>query len=66
MGIKTVQNFTLILKLWRKMREICQQKSYKQKQVQNGSHSSSILLTSKSFWKITFSGCTFSQLFPRI
>jgi hypothetical protein len=30
-GIKTAQNITLLSKLWRKMQNICSQKSYKQK-----------------------------------
>ncbi len=31
MGIKTTQNFTLILNQLRKMQKICKQKSYRQK-----------------------------------
>ncbi len=46
MGIKTTQDLR-----W--------QKSYSKKSMQNWSLSSSILLTCKSFWQITFPGCIF-------
>jgi hypothetical protein len=50
MGINTTQNFTLILKLLRKI--VNKKVTYRQKSVQNLRLSSSILLTCKSFWQI--------------
>ncbi len=66
MGIKTTQNFTLISKLLRKMQKFANKKFTCKRSVQNWSLFSSILLTCKSFWQLTFSRCTFFQLFPRI
>ncbi len=66
MGIKTMKNFTLILKMLRKWEKFANKNFIGKKSVQNLSLSSSILLTCKGFWKITFSRCTFFKLFPRI
>ncbi len=65
MGIKTTQNFTLISKLLRRIKKIVNKKVMGKKSVQSWSLSSSILLTCKRFWQITFSGCTFFQNFHR-
>jgi hypothetical protein len=65
MGIKTTENLTLILKLLRKMQKMCKQKVTGKRSVQNWSlSSSSVLLTCKNLWKITFSRYTFFKLFP--
>ncbi len=66
MGIKTTQNFTLISKLLRKMWKIANKKVRAKKSVKNQRFSSSIQLTCKSVWQITFSGCIFFRLFPQI
>jgi hypothetical protein len=60
MSIKTMQNFTLIFKLLRKVQKIHKQKSYRQKRVQNWGFSSSILLIAKVFGKYLFLGALFS------
>jgi hypothetical protein len=41
---------------------ICQQESYRQ----NNCAKLEFVLTCKTFWQITFPGCTFFQLFQRI
>jgi hypothetical protein len=64
MGIKTMQNFTLISNfLWK----FANKKVTAKKNVKNQRFSSSILLTCKSVWQITFSvSIFFSRLFPQI
>ncbi len=65
-SIQKTQNFTLISKLLRKMQKISNKKVTGKRSVQNWSLYSSLLLTCKSFWQITFSRYTFFKLFPRI
>ena len=66
MGIKTTQNFTLISKLLRKKCEkFANKKVTAKKSVKNQRFSSSILLTCKSVWQITFSGRIFFDYFHR-
>jgi hypothetical protein len=64
--IKTPKNFTLISKPLKKMQKISLQKSYRQKRCAKLELSSTILLTCKCFWQITFSRYTIFKLFPRI
>ncbi len=47
------------------MRKICEQKSNRQKSVKKWSLPSSVLLTCKRSWRITFYGCTFFNYFHR-
>ncbi len=49
-----------------KCKKFANKKVASKRSVQNWSLSSSILLTCKSFWQITFSRYTFFKLFPRI
>ncbi len=62
MGIKTTQILRWFGICWEKCKKFPNKKVTSKRSVQNGSLSSSLLLTCTSFWQITFSRYTFFQI----
>ncbi len=65
MGIKQHRILHCFRNCWKKCEKLANKKCRSKKRLLNRSLSSSVLLTCKCFWQITFSGCSFSYDFHR-